>query len=128
MSELREYRRRHHTRVIAIRLDLDFDEFSYRKWGGMQTARPGDWLVHRGDETYTIGGDVFERTYRKVDPGLYEKETPVWARIAEADGVIRTKEGDTRYAAGDVLVFNDPEGADGWAMARKTFDDLYEAV
>jgi hypothetical protein len=61
-----------------------------------------------------------------VRPGLYEKIAPVWARPAEADGVIATKEGETRYRAGDMIVYNDPEGIDGWAMSSETFETLYE--
>ena len=105
MTEFREYRRRRETPVTATQLSLDTDGFTYRKWGGVQTASAGDWLVNRGGEAYTVERRVFERTYRLISPGLYEKVTPVWARVAEADGVISTKEGETHYGAGDMIVF-----------------------
>ena len=70
--------------------------------------------------------NVFARTYGMISPGLYEKTTSVWARVAESPGTITTKEGETRYAAGDMIVFNDPEGRDGYAMRVETFAELYE--
>ena len=36
-------------------------------------------------------------------------------------------EGETHYAAGDMIVFNDPEGQDGYAMSSETFSKLYVA-
>lgn len=126
MTELRPYRRRDRTPVTATQLNLDMDGLTYRKWGGVQAARPGDWLVNREDEAYTVEREVFARTYRMVSPGLYEKVTPVWARAAESDGVITTMEGETRYAAGDMIVFNEPDGRDGYAMTSETFAELYE--
>lgn len=126
VTALRPYRRCDRTPVTATQLDLDMDTLTYRKWGGVQTAQPGDWLVNRGDEAYTVQREVFARTYRMVRPGLYEKVTSVWARAAESDGVITTKEGETRYVAGDMIVFNNPDGGDGYAMAPDTFAELYE--
>ena len=102
------------------------DGFTYRKWGGVQTASAGDWLVNRQDEAYTVAREVFERTYRMISPGLYEKVSSVWARVAESDGAIATQEGETHYQAGDMIVFNDPEGRDGYAMTVETFAKLYE--
>ena len=127
MSGLREYRRRDNTLISAAQLALDMDGLTYRKWGGVQTAGPGDWLVNREGEAYTIDREVFKRTYSMVSPGLYQKVTSVWARAAESDGVIPTKEGETHYAAGDMIVFNDPEGQDGYAMSSETFSKLYVA-
>ncbi len=126
MSELREYRRRERTTVCAAQLDLDMDDLTYRKWGGVQTAAPGDWLVNRDGEAYTVGREVFERSYSMVSPGVYEKVTSVWARAAESDGVIPTKEGETHYVAGDMIVFNEADGRDGYAMSAETFSGLYE--
>ena len=102
------------------------ENLTYRKWGGVQAAAPGDWLVNREGEAYTIDREVFERTYSMVSPGLYEKVKSVWARAAESDGAIPTKEGETHYEVGDMLVFNDPEGHDGYAMRAETFSKLYE--
>ena len=126
MSELRKYVRRAATSITAVQLDLDMDGFTYRKWGGVQTASAGDWLVNNGGDVYTVNGEVFERTYRLISPGVYQKAQPVWAREAEADGSIQTKEGETHYRAGDMIVFNDPDEKDGYAMTAETFNDLYE--
>ena len=126
MPTLRKHRRRPDTTVTAVQIDLDTDGFTYRKWGGVQTARAGDWLVNRGKEAYTVDRETFEATYRPVSPGVYAKVASVWAHIAEADGSIETREGVTHYRAGDYLVYNDPEGQDGWAMSAKTFASLYE--
>ena len=128
MSELQEYRRRVHTTVCAAQLDLDMDGFTYRKWGGVQTAAAGDWLVNREGEAYTVDREVFERTYSMISPGVYEKVTSVWARPAASDGVIVTKEGETHYVAGDMIVYNDASGRDGWAMSAESFSELYESA
>jgi predicted acylesterase/phospholipase RssA len=122
---LSEYRRREDTPVTAVRIDLDMEPFSYRKWGGVQTASPGDWLVSRDGDSYTVDGATFERSYREVGPGGFVKVTSVWARAATSDGSIATQEGETNYRTGDMLVFNDPEERDGWAMGREEFDRLY---
>jgi hypothetical protein len=61
-----------------------------------------------------------------VSPGVYVKVQVVWARVADTDGKIRTKEGETHYRAGDVIVFNDQEEQDGYAMTAETFARLYE--
>ncbi len=126
MSELRQYLRRAATSITAVQLDLDMDGFTYRKWGGVQTASAGDWLVNNGGDIYTVNREVFERTYELISPGVYQKTQPVWARKAEADGSIQTKEGETQYRAGDMIVFNDPDEKDGYAMTAEKFNDLYE--
>ena len=126
MSELRKYVRRADTSVTAVQLDLDTDGFTYRKWDGVQTASAGDWLVNNGGNVYTVERETFEQTYRIVSPGVYAKDQPVWARVADVDGKIQTKEGETHYLAGDMIVFNDEEARDGYAMTAETFERLYE--
>ncbi len=126
MPTLRKYTRRPDTTVTAVRIELDTDGFTYRKWGGIQKARAGDWIVNRGGEAYTVDGETFEATYRPVSPGVYVKVASVWAHIAGADGSIETREGVTHYRTGDYVVYNDPEGRDGWAMSAETFTSLYE--
>jgi len=112
-----------------VRLDLDTDGFTYRKWGGQQRCKAGDWIVCNYDgDTYTIDAEVFARTYREAGKGVYEKTSTVWAVRADAAGVIPTKEGSTAYEAGDMLVFNDPDGTDGYAMSAAKFASLYEAA
>lgn len=126
MSRVTKYRRRERTLVTAVPLDLDTDGFTYRKWGGLQTARAGDWLVNNDGDVYTIAREVFQHTYRMVSQGVFEKYQPVWARVAETDGKIRTKEGETQFKAGDMIVFNDEEGRDGYAISSERFTELYE--
>lgn len=116
MSERRRYRRKPGQFVVAVRLQLDTAGFSYHKWGADQRCKQGDWLVENDGDTYTVDADVFARTYREIRHGAYLKITPVWAEIAQVAGEVTTKEGQTRYAAGDYLVFNDEDSKDGYAM------------
>jgi hypothetical protein len=123
---VQEYRRKKRTLVTAVRLDLETEGFAYRKWGGTQHCKRGDWLVNNQGDVYTVDDDTFNRTYRRVSPGSYEKDASVWAEQTRESGTIQTKEGSTAYTAGDYLVFNDPDGKDGYAMTSKTFHSLYE--
>ncbi len=123
---LRRYRKRPGRPVVAVRLPLESEGLSYRKWGGAQHARPGDWLVDNQGDVYTVDAAVFERTYRALDTGLYVKVTPVWARVALEDGVVATKEGSSHYRAGDVIVANQPDGSDAWCMGAADFEAMYE--
>jgi hypothetical protein len=122
------YRRKEQTTVVAIRLALDIDGLTYRKWGGTQQAKPGDWLVKNGDDVYTVDADSFQQTYREVSQGLYEKSGNVWAKRAEVAGTIKTKEGSTDYAAGDYLVSNNPDESDCYAVSAEKFKQLYEPL
>jgi hypothetical protein len=124
---MQSYRRKEHTAVTAVRLNLDTDGLTYRKWGAVQVAKPGDWVVNRGEDAYTVDAEVFERTYRPLSPGVYEKTSRVWARRAETAGVMPTREGSTVYQAGDYLVYNDPEEKDGYGMSSAKFESLYVA-
>ncbi len=124
----REYRRRAGTTVVAVQLDLDTDGFTYRKWGGVQTCKPGDWVVNNAGDVYTVDRDTFARTYQPVGEGRFQKSSTVWAEVAAAPGSINIKEGITHYDAGDYLVFNDRAGEDGYAMTAEKFESLYEEV
>ena len=135
-TDVKRYRRRDNTHVTAIPLDLIANPdnqpgnplFNYHKWGDTQTAKTGDWLVKNGDEVYTIERQTFEDTYTATDtPGQYIKTGNVWAKRASEPGMIQTKEGSTRYEAGDYLVFNDSEGKDGYAVSANRFLQLYES-
>jgi hypothetical protein len=113
--------------VIAVQLAFDTAGFTYAKWGATQTCKAGDWIVHKeGGDTYTVDQASFARTYRAVGPGHYVKVAPVWAEPAAAAGEVGTKEGVTRYRAGDYLVSNDEAGTDTYAMRRETFEAAYE--
>lgn len=112
--------------VVAVQLDLDTEGFVYQKWGGPQTCKAGDWIVNNDGDVYSVDREVFASTYRQYGPGVYIKTTPVWAEVAERPGSIRTKEGVTQYEAGAYLVYNDPEGEDGWAVTPESFEAMYE--
>ncbi len=128
MTERREYLKKATSTVVAVRLDLETDGFTYEKWGGTQTCKPGDWLVDNDGDVYTVDAAVFARTYRPVSPGLWRKVTPVWAEKAEHDGYVETLEGVTHYEAGDYIVYNDPGGTDAYAMRADSFEAMYEPV
>jgi hypothetical protein len=112
--------------VVAVQVDLDTTGFTYEKWGGTQTCKPGDWLVNNGGDTYTVDRVTFAHTYRAIGPGTYIKVTPVWAEVARAAGEVRTKEGTTHYEAGDYLVYNEPDGGDAYAVSKDAFERMYE--
>ena len=126
MSPRKKYKKRTSTYVTAVKLDLDTEGFVYRKWGGVQTCKPGDWLVNNQGDTYTIDAQTFADTYEETSPGVYTKTSEVWAEVADSDGVIKTLEGETRYQAGDYLVYNDDGGKDGYAISHDKFESLYE--
>ncbi|MEW8293538.1 MAG: hypothetical protein AB2712_09460 [Candidatus Thiodiazotropha sp.] len=126
MKRRKRYKKRAGAAISAVRLDLDTDGFSYRKWGGVQRCKQGDWLVDNGGDIYTVDADTFADTYAEISPGRYIKTAEVWANIAESDGVIQTLEGETHYAAGDYIVYNDEAGADGYAVGREEFESMYE--
>jgi hypothetical protein len=112
--------------VVAVRLALDTDGLVYRKWGGEQRAKPGDWIVDNDGDVYSVDAEVFAKTYRRTGPGAYVKTTPVWAEQADHAGSVATKEGATDYQPGDYLVSNNADGTDGYAMTAENFESLYE--
>lgn len=126
MGRRERYRKKADAAVSAIRLDLDTEGFSYRKWGGVQRCKPGDWLVDNGGDIYTVDAATFAKTYAETSPGRYIKTSEVWVEVADKDGVIKTLEGETRYSAGDYIVFNDEEGLDGYAVTPEVFESMYE--
>ena len=126
MIDLTKYVKKKASRVTAVQLDLETDGFTYRKWGGTQTCKAGDWIVNNGGEVYTVDGETFARTYRAVSPGIYEKVTPVWVTMADQPGKIVTKEGVTHYKAGAYLVYNEPDGKDGYAVEADAFEKMYK--
>lgn len=126
MPNRRRYRKKADQYVVAVQLDLDTEGFDYRKWGGIQHCKRGDWIVRNAGDTYTVDGEVFARTYREISPGCYVKTTPVWAEVATEPGSIPTLEGRSFYEAGDYLVYNNPEGREGWCMSPERFEAMYE--
>jgi len=129
-SPRRRYVPRPDRPVAAVRLAFEADGFTfrYRKWGGEQRAKAGDWIVDNDGDVYAVDADVFARTYRALQergPGSYVKTTPIWAERAEAPGVVQTKEGSTRYQAGDYLVSNFEDDSDRYAISAEKFETLY---
>lgn len=128
MTSRRKYIKREQSLIVAVQLGLETDGFSYRKWGGEQTCKPGDWVVDNEGDIYTVDNDTFSRTYRKKSPGVYQKVAPVWAERAENDGSIETLEGTTHYHAGDYIVFNNEDQSDGYAVEADKFEVMYKPV
>ena len=123
-STRQRYARRPDRPVAAVRLLLDTDGFSYRKWGGEQRAKRGDWLVDNEGDVYSIDAETFARTYRQSATGAYIKTTPVWAERAQQAGSVATKEGVTHYQAGDYVVSNNSDGSDAYAIDAVKFERL----
>ena len=126
MQARRKYVKRAGRAVVAVQLALDTDGFTYRKWGGVQTCKAGDWIVDNEGDVYTVDRGTFERTYRRAGAGTYVKATAVWAEAAREAGSVRTKEGETHYRAGDYLVFNEEQGGDAYAVTAGKFEGMYE--
>lgn len=120
------FRRKPDQAVSAVRLALDFDGFSYRKWGDTQRAAPDDWLIDNNGDIYTVSAETFARTYREVSPGRWVKVAPVWAERATEPGSVATQEGRTHYEAGDWLVSNREDGGDAYAISAGKFEKLYD--
>jgi hypothetical protein len=120
------YRKRPDHFVIAVQVNLDIDGFAYKKWGGVQRCKPGDWIVDNNGDVYTVDGSVFLGTYRRVGPGTYVKTTPVWAEIAAMSGTVHTTEGSSDYNAGDYIVSNNEDGTDAYCMGAEKFESMYE--
>lgn len=115
--------------AIQMNLELETDEFRFEKWGGTQTCKRNDWLVHNllDGDTYVVDGreGVFNRTYRPCGPGRYRKVGHVYAVRADEAGRIATKEGETAYRVGDYVVGDRPEGGNFYAMEPDKFHEKY---
>ncbi len=126
MENRRRYRKRADQFVVAVQLDLDTEGFTYRKWGAEQQCKQGDWIVDNDGDIYSVDGEVFEKTYRKVKPGIYVKATPIWAEVAAQSGIVFTKEGESHYQSGDYLVYNNEDGTDAYCISVAKFESMYE--
>jgi hypothetical protein len=111
--------------ITAVRIALDTRGLVYRKWGSVQRAKRGDWLVDNDGEVYTVDADSFRRTYRRLRPGVYLKVKPVWAEVTTESGRIRTREGWSTYRKGDYLVYNQRSGGDAYCIGAKRFRKMY---
>jgi hypothetical protein len=121
-----KYVKRVNREVAAVQLALDTTGFTYRKWGGVQTCKAGDWIVNNDGDVYTVDRETFECTYSQTGSGMYVKAAPVWAEVAWEAGCVRTKEGSTHYHAGDYLVFNEEHGGDAYAVGAGKFEAMYK--
>lgn len=122
----KRYRRKPGEPITAVRLDLETPGLHFRKWGGEQFAKQGDWLVDNGSEVYTVEAESFAKSYRMVSPGRYEKTGHVWAVRAMQAGRVATKEGHSAYDAGDWVVSNEEDGRDAYAVRAEAFERMYE--
>lgn len=128
MKSVQRYQKRSSALVTAVQLNLDTVGISYRKWGGEQHCKPGDWLVCSEDDCYSVDRESFAGTYSEVSPGRYRKSALVWAEQAEQPGRVETREGGTAYKIGDYIVHNKADGSDSYAIERFVFEDLYEKL
>jgi hypothetical protein len=119
------YRKKASQYVVAVRLDLDTDGIVYRKWGGEQRAKRGDWLIDNGGDVYTVDAKSFARTYERVAAGRYVKTAPIWARVATETGTVKTKEGTSGYKRGDYIVSNNKNGTDAYCISKAKFEKMY---
>ena len=126
MATRRTYMKREAQIVVAVQLDLETSGFEYKKWGGTQRCKRGDWIVSNGSDTYTVDRESFARTYRSAGHGEYIKVAPVYAEVAATAGDVKTKEGTTHYDAGDYLVYNEPDGGDPYAVSKANFERMYQ--
>ncbi len=126
MGIRRRYRKRSDQFVVAVQLDMDTDGFTYTKWGVEQRCKKGDWIVDIDGDIYSVDGEVFVKTYRKVNPGIYVKTTPIWAEVATQPGSVVTMEGESHYQSGDYLVSNKEDGTDAYCISAAGFESMYE--
>ena len=126
MGNRRRYRKRPDQSVVAVQLNLDTAGFTYTKWGAEQRCKQGDWIVDNGGDIYSVDRDVFKKTYRMVQPGIYVKTTPIWAEVAAKAGKVETKEGESHYEKGDYLVSNNEDGTDEYCISAEKFESMYE--
>lgn len=128
MATRKYYQKRVDKNVTAVQMNLDFNKIDYNKWGGIQTGKPGDWIVNNNDDYYTVDKEYFRLNYEKVSPGVFKKVGKIWAEEAMENGVIETVEGSTEYIAGDYLVFDRQENGIGYAISKQDFEKMYEEV
>lgn len=120
------YRKKLNQAISAIQLNLDTQGFNYKKWGGEQHCKQGDWIVDNAGDIYTIDQSEFERTYKKVSNCRYIKTTKIWVSQADTNGSVITLEGETHYQAGDYLIANEKDGEYVYAISKIKFELMYE--
>lgn len=123
---LKKYYKKKSLIVNAMQIALPDCEVNYKKWGGDQTAKSGDWIVENNGESYTVEEESFKNTYQHIKADQYKKTAPVWAEVTEQAGKISTKEGESEYSAGDYLVYNNADRTDGYATKKQDFESNYQ--
>lgn len=95
---------------------------------GQLTARGGqDYIVtYEFDDHAVVRRDIFERTYKPIGSGLYQKRTDVVLRYFTLDRpvIVETIEGDQKADAGDWIM----QGVTGelWPVPRAKAAEKYE--
>lgn len=96
--------------------------------GGVLVARGGaDYIVAYEDGSRAVvRGDIFERTYKPIGAGAFEKRTDIVFSyfILDRDAIIETLEGPQRAKRGDWVM----EGVAGelWPVPRAKVREKYE--
>jgi len=127
-SKRREFTPRDNKYVEAIKLDLDFDGFTFQKWGHSQKCKRNDWLIFSEGDTYTVDHEYFLQHFKTQSPGRWKKVGKICAEEAEENGFVQTLEGKTNYKKGDFIVSNYGKGGDQYAIPRIVFHNKYGAV
>jgi hypothetical protein len=112
--------------AVQINLELPDGVLMYEKWGGLQVASQGDWLIDNNGEVYTCEAKVFASTYEMVSKGQYRKTATVEAEQTTEDGTVETLEGKSGYKAGDYIVTN--PGGDRYPVEKVKFEAMYQPV
>ena len=114
--------------IVAVQLNLNTQGFIYEKWGSYQRCKQNDWVVNNNGDIYTIDKEVFSKTYKKVQDGIYVKTGYVYAEVTKESGTVETREGRSHYKKGDYLLFNSEDGTDTYCVSAKKFESMYERV
>jgi len=117
MATRRRYRKKADQFVVAVKLGLDTEGFTYRQMGRRAEMQAATGCFDNNGDVYTVDAGVFSKTYRSVGPGIYVKTTPIWAEKATQPGSVATKEGRSHYNAGDYLVSNNEDGTDAYCIS-----------
>lgn len=120
-----KYKKTSEQAVTGVQINLETEGLCYIKWGGEQRCKSGDWLINNAGECYTVEEESFAKTYSEVSPGRYVKTGTVWAEQSKEDGSVKTKEGTSKFLAGDYIVSNNEDGTDAYTVPKKNFEKWY---
>lgn len=122
---IKKYKKRENQVITGIQLTLDTGGFDYKKWGGNQRCKAGDWIVNSDGDCYTVDQESFAKTYTEVAPGQYLKTATIWAEQVETAGFVDTKEGRSAYKPGDYIAYNNEDCTDSYAITKEKFAQKY---